>query len=94
MRRHRKSVSNGCPIALLISESAVVGRVGPNKRCIGVLRRARIDERRQSVIVDDQRFGGMGFELIPGTPDEFDRMLRADYEAFGAVVRKFGIRAE
>ena len=40
------------------------------------------------------RFGGMGFELIPGTPDEFDRMLRADYEAFGAVVRKFDIRAE
>jgi tripartite-type tricarboxylate transporter receptor subunit TctC len=40
------------------------------------------------------RFTGMGFEMIPGTPEDYDRTIRADFERYGAVVRRYNIKAD
>ena len=35
-----------------------------------------------------------GFEVAAGTPEDFDRMLRADFVKWGETVRKLGLRSE
>jgi tripartite-type tricarboxylate transporter receptor subunit TctC len=36
----------------------------------------------------------MGFDVVGGTPAEFERTIQADYERYGVVVRKAGIKLE
>jgi len=41
-----------------------------------------------------EKFKAYGMDTAPGTPQQFDAFLRAEYERYGAVVRAAGIKAE
>jgi len=41
-----------------------------------------------------KRVQDRGFRLVASTPEEFDKVIRDDYEKYGAVARNAGIRAE
>jgi len=41
-----------------------------------------------------QRFGGLGYEAIGDTPEQFAATIKTDIEKFGRVIRSAGIRAE
>jgi tripartite-type tricarboxylate transporter receptor subunit TctC len=40
------------------------------------------------------RMDGLGIKLLGGSPDEFDRHIRAEMERWGAVLRKSGIKLD
>ncbi len=40
------------------------------------------------------RFADTGSEVLPGTPDDYGRVLRAELEKWGKVIRAAGIKAE
>jgi tripartite-type tricarboxylate transporter receptor subunit TctC len=37
---------------------------------------------------------GVGFEVVGGTPEEFDRKMKGDFERFGKLLREAGIKPE
>ena len=41
-----------------------------------------------------QRFGGLGYEAIGDTPEQFAATIRSDIEKFGRVIKAAGIKAE
>lgn len=41
-----------------------------------------------------QRFGGLGYEAIGDTPEQFAATIKADVEKFGRVIKSAGIKAE
>ena len=57
----------------------------------------RINAALQKVLADpavQQRFANLGVESMPMTPDEFQKLLRADWETAGAIVRASGAKIE
>ncbi|MDQ6881924.1 MAG: tripartite tricarboxylate transporter substrate binding protein [Pseudomonadota bacterium] len=57
----------------------------------------RINAALQKVLADpavQQRFANLGVESMAMTPDEFQKLLRADWETAGAIVRMSGAKVE
>ena len=57
----------------------------------------RINAALQKVLADpavQQRFATLGVETMPMTPDDFQKLLRADWDAAGAIVRASGAKVE
>ncbi|MDB5946177.1 MAG: tctC [Ramlibacter sp.] len=57
----------------------------------------RINAALQKVLADpavQQRFVNLGVETMPMTPDDFQKLLRADWDTAGAIVRTSGAKVE
>lgn len=57
----------------------------------------RLNAAVQKVLADpavQQRFANLGVETAPMTVDEFQKLLRADWETAGAIVRASGAKVE
>ena len=57
----------------------------------------RINAALQKVLADpavQQRFANLGVETMAMTPDDFQKLLRADWDTAGAIVRASGAKVE
>ena len=57
----------------------------------------RLNAAMQKVLADpavQQRFANLGVEMAPMTSDDFGRLLRADWETAGQIVRASGAKVE
>jgi len=54
----------------------------------------RLTENLGQQIVVDNRTGGVGMELVGGTPAHFDQVIKADTDRMSKVIKAAGIRAE
>ena len=57
----------------------------------------RLNAAMQKVLADpavQQRFANLGVEMAPMTTDEFQKLLRADWDTAGAIVRASGAKVE
>ena len=57
----------------------------------------RLNAAMQKVLADpvvQQRFANLGVETLPMTSDEFQKLLRADWDTAGAIVRASGAKVE
>jgi tripartite-type tricarboxylate transporter receptor subunit TctC len=41
-----------------------------------------------------ERMGAIGMEPAGSTPEEYERMLKGDYERFGTLIRRIGLQPE
>jgi tripartite-type tricarboxylate transporter receptor subunit TctC len=41
-----------------------------------------------------ERMGAIGMEPAGSTPEEYEKMLRAEYQRFGALIRRIGLEVE
>ncbi len=57
----------------------------------------RLNAAMQKVLADpavQQRFNSLGVETGPMSADDFGKLLRADWETAGAIVRASGAKVE
>ena len=57
----------------------------------------RLNAAMQKVLADpvvQQRFANLGVEMAPMTSDDFQKLLRADWDTAGAIVRASGAKVE
>ncbi|MGK2897336.1 MAG: Bug family tripartite tricarboxylate transporter substrate binding protein [Burkholderiaceae bacterium] len=55
-----------------------------NREIVAILREPAMSAR----LVDQ------GFEVVAGTPEQFGQLIKADYDRFGVIVRKAGIKVD
>ncbi len=55
-----------------------------NREIVAILREPAMSAR----LVDQ------GFEVVAGTPEQFGQLIKSDYERFGVIVRKAGIKID
>ena len=41
-----------------------------------------------------EKLGGMGVDAVGSTPDQLRAAIRADYDRYGTIIRKLGIKAD
>jgi len=41
-----------------------------------------------------ERMGAIGMEPAGSAPEEYEKMLREEYERFGALIKRIGLAAE
>jgi tripartite-type tricarboxylate transporter receptor subunit TctC len=41
-----------------------------------------------------ERMGAIGMEPAGSTPEEYEKMLREEYERFGMLIRRIGLQIE
>jgi tripartite-type tricarboxylate transporter receptor subunit TctC len=56
------------------------------------LNRAVIDAVKAPDVIE--RMGAIGMEPAGTTPEEYEKMLKEEYERFGALIRRIGLQAE
>jgi tripartite-type tricarboxylate transporter receptor subunit TctC len=56
------------------------------------LNRAVVDAVKAHDVVE--RMGAIGMEPAGSTPEEYEKMLREEYERFGALIKRIGLAAE
>jgi tripartite-type tricarboxylate transporter receptor subunit TctC len=56
------------------------------------LNRAVVDAVKAPDVID--RMGAIGMEPAGSTPEEYEKMLRDEYERFGALIKRIGLQME
>jgi tripartite-type tricarboxylate transporter receptor subunit TctC len=59
---------------------------------VAKLNRAVVDAVRAPDVVE--RMGAIGMEPAGSTPEEYEKMLREEFERFGALIKRIGLTAE
>jgi tripartite-type tricarboxylate transporter receptor subunit TctC len=62
------------------------------REIVGRLNRAVVDAVKAPDVVE--RMGAIGMEPAGSSPEEYEKMLRDEYERFGALIKRIGLQVE
>jgi tripartite-type tricarboxylate transporter receptor subunit TctC len=63
-----------------------------SREIVARLHRAVVDAVKAPDVVE--RMGAIGMEPAGSTPEEYEKMLREEYERFGSLVKRIGLQME